>query len=214
MKRPFVTGKRSLGRTLKKSPKRAANDRLSRRKRTEPATAPLPHVVAAGPDTGAAVSLQLEDAFGHRGHYAVEFLLPVVSRSDPRTAGGGISQTSAAAHSRKAAAGVGPAARASQPRGAGVRGRTEGTHTHRVPSSLRSGTESHRIYLGPLQAPQTSQRLPQELRRTETRRPSLAPQHAPPSNTHHRLLETGFLMVRMTLYYAEVSSVLWWLHAP
>src|SRR5450756_1556362 len=42
---------------IKKSPKRGANDRLSRRKRTKPAAAPLPHVVAARPHASAAISL-------------------------------------------------------------------------------------------------------------------------------------------------------------
>ena len=55
--KPSATGRRSLGRTLKKSPKRGANGRLSRRKRTEPAAAPLPYVVAARPHASAAISL-------------------------------------------------------------------------------------------------------------------------------------------------------------
>src|ERR1019366_3892577 len=205
-KRPSVTGRRSVGRTLKKSPKRGANDCLSRRKRTEPAAAPLPDMVAAGPHTGATVSLQLENAFGHRGHHAVECLLPVLSRSDPRATDRGISQTSAAAHSRQAAAGVGPPPRASQPSGAGVRGRAEGPDPHRVPAGLCSGVESHRIHLGLLQAPQTPQRLPQGLLRIEKRRPSRTPEYAPPPHPDHRFLETGFFMARMTLYYAELSS--------
>src|SRR5271163_1748310 len=95
-RRPSATGRRSPGLTLKKSPKRAAYDRFPRRERTEPAAAPLPYLLAAGTHAGAAVSLQLEDAFGHRRHYAVELLLPVVSRSDPRAAGRDVSQTPAA----------------------------------------------------------------------------------------------------------------------
>src|SRR5450759_2203713 len=161
MSKPSATGRRSVGQTLKKSPKRAANDRLSGRKRTEPASAPLPDLVAAGPHTSAAIPLQLEDAFGHRGHHAVEFLFPVLSRSDPRATDRGVSQTPAAAYSRKAPAGVGPAPRASQPSGAGVRSRAEGPHPHRIPASLCSGVESYRVHLGLLQAPQTLQRLPQ-----------------------------------------------------
>src|ERR1039458_10271679 len=136
----------------------------------------------------------------------MEFLLPVVSRSDPRSASGGVSQTPAAAHSRKAAVGMGPAARTSQPCSAGVRGRAEGPHPHRVPARLRSGIESHRIHLGPRQAPQTSQRLPQGLRRVETWNPPRPPQHAPPPHPHPRLLETGFLVARLTLYYSGLSS--------
>src|SRR5271155_5207429 len=207
-RRPFATGRRPPGRTLKKSPKRAAHHRFPRRERTEPAATPLPHLVAAGPHAGAAVSLQLEDAFGHRGHYAVELLLPVVSRSDPRSAGGDLSQTPAAAHSREAAAGVGPATGASQPGGAGIRGRAERPHPHRVPAGVRSRVESHGIHLGPLQAPQTPQRLPQGLRRTEARRPACTPQHAPPPYPDYSLLEAGFFMARMTLYYAGLSKPL------
>src|SRR5271154_2169948 len=82
-------------------------------------------------------------------HYAVEFLLPDVSRGDPRAADRGVSQTTIAAHSRKAVAGVGPLARASQPAGAGIRGLPERPYLHRVPAGLRSGIESHRIHLGP-----------------------------------------------------------------
>ena len=93
--------------------------------------------------------------------------------------------------------------------GAGVRGRAEGPHPHRVPARLRSGIESHRIHLGPRQTPQTSQRLPQGLRRTQTRRPPRPPQHAPPPHPHYRLLETGFLVARMTLYYAGLSRPSW-----
>src|ERR1019366_9516781 len=77
---------------------------------------------------------------------------------------------------------------------------------HRVPASLCSGVESHRIHLGLLQPPQTPQRLPQGLLRIETRRPSRTPEHAPPPHPDHRLLETGFFMARMTLYYAELSN--------
>src|ERR1039457_920426 len=51
----------------------------------------------------------------------------------------------------------------------------------------------------------TSERLPQGLRRVETRSPPRTPQHAPPPHTHYRILETGFLVARMTLYYAGLS---------
>ena len=63
---------------IKKSPKRRPHDRLHRRKRAEPAAASLPHLGAARTDSGAAVSLQLEDHFRGRGHDAVELLLPTV----------------------------------------------------------------------------------------------------------------------------------------
>ncbi|SRR5213080_4731169 len=63
---------------IKKSSKRRPHDRLRRRKRAKPAAAPLPHLGPARTDSGAAVSLQLEDHFRGRGHDAVELLLPTV----------------------------------------------------------------------------------------------------------------------------------------
>ena len=61
---------------LKKSALRAAHHRLHRRKRTERAPASVPHLGAARTDAGAAISLQLEDALGHRRRHVVELLLP------------------------------------------------------------------------------------------------------------------------------------------
>ena len=46
---------------------------------------------------------------------------------------------------------------------------------------------------------------PQGLRPTTPRRPSRTPKHAPPPHPHHRLLEAGFFVVRVTLYYAGIS---------
>jgi transposase len=72
----ITRGRSKPGRQLKKSPKRRPHDRLHRRKRAKPAAAPLPHLGPARTDSGAAVSLQLEDHFRDRGHDAMELLLP------------------------------------------------------------------------------------------------------------------------------------------
>ncbi len=75
-----------------------------------------------------------------------------------------------------------------------------------------------RMYPGSIRAPQIvaflkqllrhipGKLLPQGLRRIEAGCLPRTPQHAPPSNPNHRLLETGFLMGRMTLYYAGLSK--------
>ena len=83
MKPRLGAGNRSVGRRLKKSPQREADDRLHRRKRIEPEAAPLPNLGTEGTDAGAAVSLQLEDALRNGGGDVVELLLSVVSRHDP-----------------------------------------------------------------------------------------------------------------------------------
>jgi len=114
------------------------------------------------------------------------------------------SNTCLRAHSRKAAAGMGSVARSSQPGGARVRCRAEGPYRHRVPARLRSGIESHRIHLGPLQAPSfptLAQRDFAELKCglvTHSETCAAAQRSSPPSGT-------GFLMVGLTLYYAELS---------
>jgi len=67
---------------LKKSPARGAHPDLCRRKRTKPTPSPLPHLVAAWADPGAAVQLQLENLIGGRRADSVEFLLSVLSGGD------------------------------------------------------------------------------------------------------------------------------------
>ncbi len=60
------TGRSTAGRRLKKSALRAAHDRLHRRKRIERTAASGQNLGAARADPGAAISLQLEGAFGQR----------------------------------------------------------------------------------------------------------------------------------------------------
>src|SRR5271167_3152150 len=134
-------GSGSAGRRLKKSPKRAADHRLPRRKRTERAPAPLPHLGAARTDAGAATSFQLEDAVGDGGGNVVELLLPAVSRRHPQPADHRVSLSPAAPHSRQAADRLGRTARPSQPRGVGLRPAAERTLMAGVPPRLRAGAE-------------------------------------------------------------------------
>jgi len=105
-----------------------------------------------GATTGAAVSLQLENAFGHRRHHAVEFLLPLYP--------GAIRAPQVVAflkhllrHIPESCCWYGIVARSSQPGGARVRCRAEGRIGIEYLPAYRSRNESHRIHLGPLQAP-------------------------------------------------------------
>ncbi len=195
-RKPSVTGRRSLGRTLKKSPKRAANDGLARRERTQPAAAPLPDLVAAGPHTGAAVPLQLEDAFRHRGDNAVEFLLPFVSRSEPRP-----QAVAFLKHLLRHIPGnlllvwdrlPAHRSRVVQEFVAAQNGRI---HTAYLPAYAPELNPTEYVW-GHCKHHKLPNACPEGLRRIEARRPARSPQHAPPPNAHHRLLETGFLMAR------------------
>ena len=114
-------GNRSAGPRLKKSPERKPYDRLHRRKRTERATTPLPHLGAAGTDAGAAISFQLEDTVGDGRRNVVEFLFPPVPRHDPQSASGGVLGTSHASSSGKLADRLGRAALSPQSDGMGLR---------------------------------------------------------------------------------------------
>ena len=64
---------------LKKSPQRVSHHSVRGRERAERAAEPVPHVVAAGTDAGAAVSLQLEEPLGHCRSHLVALLLSTVS---------------------------------------------------------------------------------------------------------------------------------------
>jgi len=161
---------------IKKSPKRAADDRLHRRKRTERAPAPLPHLGAEGADAGAAISLQLEDAVGHGGGDLVELLLPAVSGRDPLAADHPVPLASAAPHTRQAADRLGRLSRPSQPRGVGVRAPTTRAAVVGVSSRLCAGAESGRVPVVVLEAARAAQLLPAELRPVERAR---APRPAP-----------------------------------
>src|SRR3989304_3074022 len=205
-KKRFACGRRPPGRTLKKSPQTKAHDRLSGRERTEPAAASLPYLVAARADAAAAISLQLEETFAHRRNDFLEFLLSDVSRLDSRTGTAAFPGTSAAAHSRTAAAGLGPPAGTPQPAGAGFSGGAERARDPGIPARLCPGAQSGRIHLGLLQTPRTAQRVSQGLRATPHRNSPRPPPHAPPSHPDYRLLEAGFFVPLNPIYYADVSK--------
>ena len=77
---------------------------------------------------------------------------------------------------------------------------------HRSRLVQRAGTKPGRVHLGLLEAARVAECLPQGLLATERSGATNATSHAPASATDHRLLETIFFMVRMTLYYARLSS--------
>jgi transposase len=64
--------KRRTWPAIKKKPKRRPHDRPHRRKRTESATAPLPHVGTPRTDARAAVPFQLENHFDRRRYDFLE----------------------------------------------------------------------------------------------------------------------------------------------
>jgi hypothetical protein len=74
-----------------------------------------------------------------------------------------------------------------------------------VSGALRAGTQSGRIHLGLLEATRIAQRSPERLLATEPCRPPHPWSHAPPTALDHRLLDAGFSMARMTLYYARLK---------
>ena len=92
---------------LKKSPLRAAYDRLHRRKRTERAAASGADLGAARTDPGAAASLQLEGAVGGGRDHLVELLLPALSRRHPCHRGDRLPRPSAAPPAGQALGGLG-----------------------------------------------------------------------------------------------------------
>jgi transposase len=67
---------------IKKSRERRPDDRLHRRKWSEPTASSAAHLGASRADTGPPVSLQLENAVGHRRRHRLELLLSDLRRSD------------------------------------------------------------------------------------------------------------------------------------
>jgi transposase len=65
---------------IKKNAPAGPNHSFCGRKRIERAASSGPDLVAAGPDSGPAIFLQLEVPFGHGGHHYLEFLLPALPR--------------------------------------------------------------------------------------------------------------------------------------
>ena len=110
----------ALAERLKKSPPGRPHDRLHRRERTERAAPPLPHLGTKRTNAGAAVPLQLEDAFGYGRGHMVELLLPSFSWRHSFAAGDPVPRPSAMPHTRKVVDRLGRASGAPQRRSLGL----------------------------------------------------------------------------------------------
>src|SRR5206468_4358610 len=94
---------------LKKSRERGPHDRLHRRKWFEPTASSAAHLGAPRTDTCAPVSLQLENALGHRRRHRLELLLSDLRTSDQVRADHRVSQTFTALYRGRHSADLGPA---------------------------------------------------------------------------------------------------------
>src|SRR5262249_15862856 len=103
----FGAGRRTAGRSLKKSAPRAAHHRLHRRERIGRTAGSGGNLGGARTGSGPAVSLHLEGAVGHRRDHLVEFLLPALSPHHPRRGSSRLPQPSAASPAGQAVGGVG-----------------------------------------------------------------------------------------------------------
>src|SRR5437868_10194441 len=117
-------GDACAGLPLKKSPPARAHDHLHRRKRSKPAAASLPDLVASRRHTRSAVQFQLEDVVGRGRDHLLQLLFPALSRHGEEPAGDRFPGSSAAAHLRTAADRVGPAGRSSERHGTRLHLRT------------------------------------------------------------------------------------------
>ena len=146
-----ANGRRSGGRSLKKSPVEGANHCICGRKRFERKTASLPYLVASWTDSSASISFQLEDDFGHRWHHLVDFLLPFVSGNDSKPSGCGIPYASDASYPWRSSRDLGRTSQSSQSVGPGFRKRDQWTDRNRVSAGLCTRTQSGGIHLGTLE---------------------------------------------------------------
>src|SRR5208283_3271090 len=202
----FATGGTNNGQPLKKSPQRGPHDRLHRRERNKPAAAPLPNLGAARADSRPAVQLQLEDVVRHCRPDVLELLLPASSWLGQKRAGGGFSGSAGPTDRWSAADCLGSSGGTSQSSGAGLPRWPARSRSRRVPAGLCSRTESRRIHLGVLGTARTAERVPEGLLATGSSCPPDPPQDAAPSAARSGLLEAGFFVARVTLYYAGVNS--------
>src|SRR5437764_74615 len=90
-------GDACAGLPLKKSPPARAHDHLHRRKRSKPAAASLPDLVASRRHTRSAVQFQLEDVVGRGRDHLLQLLFPALSRHGEEPAGDRFPRSSAAA---------------------------------------------------------------------------------------------------------------------
>ena len=195
-----MNGNRSTGRRLKKSPQGRPSHRLHRRERTERAAAPLPHLGAQSTDAGAAVPLQLEDAFGYGRGHLVELLLPSLSWRHSFAAGDPVPRPSALPHTREVVDRLGRIGSAPQRRSLGLHPPTARPDLDRVSARLRSGTEPGRISVVPLEAARTTQFLPGQLRPVESARSWSAAPDAPSPVPGLRLLATSGAIPVVTIF--------------
>src|SRR5207248_3844968 len=124
------------GLPLKKSPPARAHDHLHRRKRSKPATASLPDLVASRRHTRSAVQFQLEVVVGRGRDHLLQLLFPALSRHGEEPAGDRFPRSSAAAHLRTAADRVGPARRSSERHRTRLHLRTGWSPVGGIPSRL------------------------------------------------------------------------------
>jgi hypothetical protein len=195
-----VSGKRSAGRRLKKSPQGRPHHRLHRRERTEREAPPLPYLGPEGTDTGAAVPLQLEDAFGYGRRHLVELLLPSLSWHRSFAAGDPVPRPSALPRTRKVVDRLGRIGSAPQRRSLGLHPPTARPDLDRVSASLRSGTEPGRISVVPLEAARAAEFLPGQLRPVESARSWSAAPDAPSPVPGLRLLATSGAIPVVTIF--------------
>src|SRR5579883_3208004 len=205
-RRRFGAGVASAGRPSKKSPSRRAYDRLHRRKRGEPAATPGADMVASRPNAGAAIQLQLGQAFRRRRDHVLQLLLPVVQGIDQERGGGGLPGCSAATHPRPTADRLGSVVGAQEPDHPAVHRRAGGAAVDGVPAGLCAGTEPGRVHLGLLEATRAAKCLPERLLVSGRDRPANAETDASPASSHPRLLATGRTAVLVSLYYEGLNK--------
>ena len=104
-----------------------------------------------------------------------------------------------APHSRQAADRLGRAARASQPRGVGVRTAAARASVAGVSSRLRAGTEPGRVSVVALETARTAELLPARLRATERSCSPGVATHASPAYPGLRLLGAGRTLSFVTI---------------
>ena len=140
-RRRSSSGSGSVGRRLKKSPKRRPDDHLHRRERTERAPAPLPDMGTAGTNAGVAIPLQLENVVGDGGGDVVELLFSTVSGRHPLATDHRVPHPSAAAHFRQPAHRLGWSAGPPQPGSLGVYWPAAWPYLGGVPTGVCAGTQ-------------------------------------------------------------------------
>ncbi len=175
------TGRWWNGRALKKSLWRAAHHHLYRRKRIERTAASGPDLGAARAHPGAAIPLQLADAFGRRRHHLVELLLPVLPWRHPCAAGNRLSRPSPAAPAGQAPGGLGRAAGPSGAPGQRLYPGAARPARGRAAAGLRSGTQSSGVHLGLLETSRAAQLLSTRFRPARLSGAPRATPHAPPA---------------------------------